>query len=166
MEYNKVEFSKTGVAYQEIDQGKVVRYVDESGSELFVSPPEGEGCKVVEAGATPTIEMSVATADRIATKEAEVYDWTRQGDRRNGMPGRRLFDALPVIKDEQDKADAWAAFAKGAAVMGNKDAGLVMDAFEKWWADHLSLPKIGVVDPMPADDIGETPQPASDEVIS
>ena len=47
MEYILLDFG-TFTGYQESIQGQVTRYVDESGNELFVIPPEGNGGAVLE----------------------------------------------------------------------------------------------------------------------
>lgn len=49
VEYVKVEFDSLGAAYQEIDAGSVQRYRSLDGVELFVTPPIGQGCRVVDA---------------------------------------------------------------------------------------------------------------------
>lgn len=50
MQYIKVEFliDPPLTAYQEVAGGNVLRYLDEQGAELFVVPPEGVVCNVID----------------------------------------------------------------------------------------------------------------------
>lgn len=48
MNYVYVDFG-TFTGYQESENGQVTRYVDESGIELFVNPPEGLGSTLLNA---------------------------------------------------------------------------------------------------------------------
>jgi hypothetical protein len=83
--YIKVAFEKVGTCYQEVDNGHVVRYVDENGVELFVQPPIGESSSVSDAKATPTPAMISASAARAALA------WDGKTERR--LSRRRLIDA-------------------------------------------------------------------------
>jgi hypothetical protein len=47
MNYILLDFG-TFRAYQENQNGYVTRYLDESGNELFVAPPEGNGGEVID----------------------------------------------------------------------------------------------------------------------
>lgn len=76
--WNKVVFEKERIvvdavreAYQEIVDGRVERYVDATGAELFVDPPLGEACRVIEPEATPTSAVADAGAARDAAVKAE-----------------------------------------------------------------------------------------------
>jgi hypothetical protein len=108
LQHIRVVFDRAGVAYQEIADGYVVRYVDASGDELFRVPPVGDGCRVIDA--EPKVERlvseksavrdAVAIAEKVAAVEAaeaeeaaKRYDVERDGDRRDpNVRGRRATD--------------------------------------------------------------------------
>ena len=48
MDYIKVVFEKVGPAYQEVENGTVLRYLDMSGNQMFEQPPVDDGCAVVD----------------------------------------------------------------------------------------------------------------------
>jgi hypothetical protein len=48
MNYILLDFG-TFKGYQENQAGYVTRYLDESGNEMFISPPEGNGGEVLDA---------------------------------------------------------------------------------------------------------------------
>lgn len=56
-EYIMVEFAKAGVAYQEVVDGRVVRYVDAGGGTMFVEPPVDDDCRVADASSEVTERM-------------------------------------------------------------------------------------------------------------
>jgi hypothetical protein len=61
MRYIHVKFEDGLEAYQEVVKGQLQRYVNMDGVELFIVPPVGIGCKVVEENPTlsftPKIEV-------------------------------------------------------------------------------------------------------------
>lgn len=73
----KVQFTLAGVAYQEISNGRVTRYVDVNGNTLFTSPPIGDSCQVIDASADELAAVATAAA---ATEPP--YDVATMGDRR------------------------------------------------------------------------------------
>lgn len=109
-QYIKVEFTKAGSCYQEVDRGYTLRYVDDQGNELFEQPPVNDDCRVTVAEPVPTDAMLVAGLARQSVVEAAVeiantqaaqqaalmtYDVERDGERRSGPVDRR--NQVPVI---------------------------------------------------------------------
>jgi len=86
MDWIRVRFSVAGEAFQEVANGRVLRYVDRFGAERFVEPPVGDSCSVIEAVATPTAAMIAAATTRYA-----LFDPSRGRDRR--VVRRRSTDA-------------------------------------------------------------------------
>lgn len=83
----KVEFEKSGIAYQMIEHGHVMGYVNEKGDGLEGFPPIGEGCCVVECD--PKVPDEVVA--RIE-KTHLPYDVDASGDRRRMK--RRKSDSI------------------------------------------------------------------------
>lgn len=87
MDYIQVLFEKSGEAYQEVSFGCVQRYLDRTGVELFVQPPESEWCRVTD-GNPPLLDWMKKAQDLAS---AAPYDVAALGERRGAK--RRSTDA-------------------------------------------------------------------------
>lgn len=81
--YIKVTFDTLGEAYQEILAGEVVRYLDASGTEMFLMPPAGEGSRVIDANPASEEWMAVTPVDPLATIDTAALEAELA---RRGMP--------------------------------------------------------------------------------
>ena len=69
MRYIRVELENIGGAYQEISGGSVTRYLSLDGDELFISPPIGRSCRVVEAEPEHRPWMDAEASFRVLTPQ-------------------------------------------------------------------------------------------------
>lgn len=65
MRYIKVEFEGAGIAYQEVSDGVVQRYLSQDGQELFVQPPSGDVCRVLDDEPKAEAWMAAETDFRV-----------------------------------------------------------------------------------------------------
>lgn len=81
--YIKVAFDTLGEAYQEVEAGEVLRYLDGDGVEMFITPPAGEGSRVIDA--RPAFEkwMTVSAVDPLASIDTAALEAELA---RRGMP--------------------------------------------------------------------------------
>lgn len=100
--WNRVAFDLVGPAYQEIDHGRVERYVDASGVEMFVEPPVGDSCRVVTTEAAPSAGMMAASAVRVAA--AKLVADARALEREVVLRAA-LVEAVALV--DQVSSDAW-----------------------------------------------------------
>lgn len=81
--YVKVQFAIAGVAYQEIVNGGVTRYVDVNGVTLFSSPPVGDSCSIVDASADELAQVAAAALATEPPYNVETMGERRKAKRRN-----------------------------------------------------------------------------------
>ena len=116
--WNEVLFEKSGAAYQEIWAGRVQRYVNANGTQLFITPPADDSCRVLNESAEPTPAMADAdTSRRVgidATEAAAKTDLTA-----------RLRDALREVCDR--------------ASSKLSEAGALDPSLDAWIADRRRL---------------------------
>ena len=88
MRYIKVEFEGAGIAYQEVSDGVVQRYLSPDGRELFVQPPSGDVCRALDDEPKAEAWMAAETDFRVLSVQ----------ERRAGLKQAGTDDLVAEIK--------------------------------------------------------------------